>query len=439
MNTPKQQDPASQSYYQAPDLCPSLGAWLDRARLWHIEYGGYLSNHLTHNWVVMGAAHAPQERFQWWEDLYKNQLEDSPAREPGTLEPCRTCPPDQAVTEDNWLTCIERDRKGFAGYRDFFDGRISEIGASNTLRKYLPPLLPGLAGAALHPVIHTGWAMDAQHMPMLADGLAYMATAFQPLGTRPPQSPPAQLWSAHGQRPIEASLAFLKLALDRGFSDICDQASKTEEYLALQRGYFQHRMITFDDPKLPLGTALNEAAPLGLPAEGESLLPAIEEAVVLMSASLQASDNEFFVLHGLTSLHAVLTLLPHLEGKDQRNALAYWWRAAMAAVIVQDLPGIERSAASLQAWLDRRGEGDESPPKMTEDRRSWWRETLNSTLGSLDEHVPKAVYVHWRWSEWEVFSPDTLDLFEATARQVSKPHPEGDVGKNLRYERTFTD
>ena len=63
MNT-SQLSHAAGSYYRAPEMSASLAGWLDRARQWHIEYGGYLSNHLPHNWVVMGAAHAPDERFQ---------------------------------------------------------------------------------------------------------------------------------------------------------------------------------------------------------------------------------------------------------------------------------------------------------------------------------------------------------------------------------------
>ena len=430
---------ADSSYYKAPEMSVSLAGWLDQARQWHIEYGGYLSNHLTHNWVVMGAAHAPDERFRWWHDLYMHKLEQSPAREPGPLEPCRTCTPGEAITEETWLTCIEREREGFAGYRDFFDARISENGVSAVLRKYLPPLLPGLAGAALHPLIHTGWGMDANHEHMLADGLAYMATAFQPLATEAPHTPPTELWSPDGLTPIAATLAYLTKAREQGLSEISDEASKTEEYLSLERGYFQHRIITFDDSELPLGASLNEAGPLGLPALDEPLLPAIEECVVLLSAALRASKNEFFVLHGLTSLHAVLTLIPHLGAKDQRDAITHWWRAVMATLVSQDFPELERTVETVQGWVDGREAGQEqSPPQVDDEKRAWWRERLTSTLGSLDEHVPKAVYVFWRWSEWGVFGQDTVKLFEASAHDISQPHPGGEVDQHLWFSRAST-
>ena len=40
---------ADSSYYKAPEMSVSLAGWLDQARQWHIEYGGYLGS------LVVGA------------------------------------------------------------------------------------------------------------------------------------------------------------------------------------------------------------------------------------------------------------------------------------------------------------------------------------------------------------------------------------------------
>ena len=76
------------------------------------------------------------------------------------------------------------------------------------MRSAIPPLLPGLVGAAFHAVIHAGWATDVESIDMAGEGLAYMATAFQPLATDNPFEPP-QLWSTEGKNIIEATLEFL--------------------------------------------------------------------------------------------------------------------------------------------------------------------------------------------------------------------------------------
>lgn len=428
------------SYYKVPNMSVSLAKWLDKARQWDIEYGGYLSNHITHNWVVMGAAGASDAQMQWWEDLYTFKLPEQPAREPGDLEPPRLPLPDQIeITDENWRDHLQNTLEAYPAYRDFFDARLAELGISNVLRNYLPVLLPGLAGAALHPVIHTGWGVEANHTDMISDGLAYMATVYQPLGTDAHHRTPSDLWSSDAAGPIETSLKFLSKARERHLSPIAHEASKTDAYQQLKRGDFQHRIIAFNDPELPLGAALNAAGPIGLPGIEEPLDKAIEEMVVIIAAALWASDNEFFVLHGLTSLHAVLSLVPHLEPEDQRLALAYWWRAAMATMVSQELPGLSQTADILEDWRNRQAQGQLKAPRLGDEEKTWWLTALKGTLTSHDEHIPKAVYVLWRWAEWGVFSKNTIAVFHSAAKNIIKPHSSGEVHQNLWFSRAFSE
>lgn len=393
-----------------------------------MEYGGYLSNHLTHNLVVMSAAGASEERLQWWEDLYTNRLEEKPSREAGDLDLCRARREDEiAITQDNWRDHFSTTRIDILAYRDFFDAQVGRHGIAAAVREYLPSLLPGLAGAALHPLIHTGWGAEAGSPEMTADGLAYMATAHQPLGTDGRHDPPDPLWSPQAPGPIDAALSFLTGARARGLSRIAHEASQTPAYLELNRGSFQPRLIAFDDPALPLAAALNAVGPVGLPDLNEPLLGAIEETTALIAAALCGSDNEFFVLHGLTSLHALLVLLPCLEPADQRLALAHWWRAAMATVVAQDFPGLSETAEKLADWRTERGK----PAASAAVDGDWWAATLDEAMWSLDEHVPKAAYVLWRWSEWNAFSDATCQVFKSAAENLIKPKTSGKVHQNL--------
>lgn len=421
------------SYYKAPNMSASLAKWLDRARNWDIEYGGYLSNHMAHNWVVMGAANASDAQMRWWEDFYTLQLDEEPAREPGGLEPSRARLPDQVeITQENWRNHLQSTRQAYPAYRDFFDARVAELGVPAVLRDYLPALLPGLAGAALHPLIHTGWGVEANHADMICDGLAYLSTAYQPLATDTRHTPPTTLWSSDAAGPVEASLTFLSNASERDLSRIAYEAGETDAYQALKRGNFQPRLIAFDDPELALGAALNAAGPIGLPGVTVPLDNAVEEMVVVIAAALRASDNEFFVLHGLTSLHAVLCLAPHLEPEDQRLALAYWWRAAMATVVAEDLPGLSQTADILGDWRNRQVQQPDAH-QLSNKEKTWWLTALKGTLTSHDEHVPKAVYVLWRWAEWGIFSNSTIAVFEDAAKNIIKPHPSGEVHQNLWF------
>ncbi len=418
------------TYYKAPQMGVSLGDWLARSRRWDIEYGGYLSNHLSHNWLVMSAAGAAEEQMQWWQDLYTNRLAEKPAREAGDLEPARAWAADQVeISEANWRQHVQTTRIAFPAYRDFFDARIAELGLSATLHATLPPLLPGLAGAALHPLIHTGWGTEANSALMVAEGLAYMATAHQPLASDGRHAPPSPLWSPDAPGPLAAALGFLIHARGRDLARVAHDASQTEAYRRLRLGRFQPRLIAFNDPALPLGAALNGIGPLGLPAATEPLTDTIEEMTALLAAALCGSDNEFFVLHGLTSLHAVLALVPHLDADDQRQALSHWWRAAMATLVAQDFPGLSETAELLEGWQAKRKRSPRH--RLTAKQSDWWQTSVKEALASLDEHLPKAVYVLWRWTEWQAFSEATVALFEEAAKNLLKPHPSGPLHDNL--------
>ena len=264
---------------------------------------------------------------------------------------------------------------------------------------------------------------------MTAEGLAYMATAHQPLATDGRHNPPRPLWSPQAAGPIDAALAFLAHARAQDLSRIAREASQTAAYLKLGRGGFQPRLIAFDDPALPLAAELNAASPLGLPGVTEPIIGAIEAMTALMAAALRGSDNEFFVLHGLTSLHAVLVLLPHLTPTGQRSALAHWWRAAMATMVAQGCPGLTETGNLLAARKEERAQPASQRPAPQ--NRAWWRTALNDALTSLDEHTPKAVYVLWRWTEWDVFSGATANLLRNTAQNLVRPHPSGRLHENL--------
>ena len=434
------------TFYSTPHYSEHLQGWLKRGRNWHIEYGGYLSNHLTHNWIALDAAGAGYEKMQWWEQVYTTKATNSssnntpvnPATELSMLEAPRNNPIDYTqITDVNWLNNLQSTRIGFESYRDFFDAKIVELGLSACLKRYYPTLSEGLAGAALHPVIHTGWAVDVECNDMAAEGLAYMATAFQPLATGANHSnyQPCQLWSPDAPNILEA---LKQILTDDRTAKLTEQAyilSKTEDYKKLNRGKFQQRLITFDNPDEPMAQFLNNMVTLRLPKIGEDLTASIEVLTVIAAAAVYASDNEFFIVHGLTSLHAVLCVLPHLDDHAQRNALGYWFRALVAVVIVQGSPSVTDTIIMLEQWNARKEKGKTSGYQLNEELKTWWLQILQSTTESLDEHVPKTVYVLKRWAEWQTFSKASHDIFAKAARHITTPNESGGLEDNLWFGR----
>lgn len=428
-----------ENYYRAPDCKPEVHKWLARARKWDIEYKAYLSNHIAHNWVVMGGVKAPEETFQWWEDLYSNQLGEKPSREPGDLEEPRQYPGDYTVINRlNWRNNVQSTRVAFPAFRDFFDQELETMGIEKTLCTYLPELLPGLAGAALHPLIHAGWAADVKNADMLGEGLAYMATSYQPLATSEPHKPPENLWAEDGSDILDATVKYLTDPKVEEWTATAADASETSDYKAVNRGGFQHRIMAFNDPELDLAASLNDIGPVALPPLEESLTASIEQLTALAASCLLASDNEFFVLHGLTSLHGLLVMLPHLEPKDRRDAIVYWWRAFLATMVVQNRPCLDQALEIYSEWSNKKADAPE-PAVLTEERSAWWVDSISSVLKSRDEHVPKAVYVLWRWSAWSAFGSESSQLFERAARNLVRPHPSGEAHQHLWFAKSFSE
>ena len=416
-----------------------MHTWLKRGRNWHIEYEEYLSNHITHNWITLDAAGVSQDKMQWWEAVYINngvaKGSVSTSKELSMLEPPRPNALDYtAITEANWLNNLQTTRIAFESYRDFFDAKIAELGLSACLKRYYPALSEGMAGAALHPVIHTGWAVDVESVNMAAEGLAYMATAFQSLATGANHSN-YQLWSPDAPDIIEALKQILTDDRIPQLAKDANTLSKTEDYKKLNRGKFQQRLITFDSPNEPMAQFLNEMVTLKLPRIGKNLTASIEELTVIAAAAVYSSDNEFFIIHGLTSLHAVLCVLPHLDENAQRDALGYWFRALVAVIIIQGSPGVKDALTMLEQWDCDKNEEKAKGYQLADEQQEWWLQTLQSTTDSLDEHVPKTVYVLKRWAEWQVFSKASYDIYAKAALHIATPNESGGLEDNLWFSR----
>lgn len=437
------------SFYSKPNYSKHLYKWLKRGRNWHIEYDEYLSNHITHNWIALDAAGVSEDKMQWWQEVYINEgvVKDidkdavNAAKVPEMLEPPRSNPIDYtAITDANWLNNLQSIRIAFPLYRDFFDKKIAELGLSACLKRYYPALSEGMVGAALHAVIHTGWAVDVESDDMAAEGLAYMATAFQPLATSPNHSD-YQLWSPDAPHPIELLKHILTDDKVPQLAKDADALSKTEDYTKLNRGKFQQRLITFDNPNEPMAQFLNEMVTLRLPGINDDstdsdLTASIEALTVIVAAAVYSSDNEFFIVHGLTSLHAVLCVLPHLDEIAQRNALGYWLRALVSTIIIQGSPGVKDAITMLEKWNATKEGGKETDCyQLTNEQKAWWLQTLQSTTDSLDEHVPKTVYVLKRWAEWQVFSKNSNDIFAKAALHIATPNENGGLEGNLWFNR----
>ena len=140
-----------------------------------IEFHGFLSNHAKNAVIALDRLDAPETRVQqYWDDYtsltpYKLGLhkvvEDWEAVVPANLEDWTAW----RGKKYNWQRQVAFMNQELQRYNNDMNALVKE---------YAPSLLPGVAGALTHGIIHLGWAIDAQSPWMITEGLAYLNFAY---------------------------------------------------------------------------------------------------------------------------------------------------------------------------------------------------------------------------------------------------------------------
>jgi hypothetical protein len=357
-------------WYVAPSPAPVLHDWLQEySRKYDIHYKGYLWNHLDHNLVVMACTDeivsrktnvalgesngipSLEDRFSWWVKKYQETGLDPPRPVVGPN-----------ITEDNWLEHVSTSdllNTKYPEFLKFFDEQIRVHGVAECVSRYVPLICRGLSGSALHPIIHLGLGLEGHSGVMAAEGLAALCSANRRLGA---PEPPVMFTvgaatDSSSSEPVNTVLAatknFVMKALENSFfANLIKMAESNSKHTGLSK--FQLRMLAFADSNFEFGVALNEAMPLQERSSDPeaALVSAINQATAIITAAYLASDCEFFIIHGVTSLHSSLATMQFLTEEHQRNLLAHWWRAAMATLVVLDIPNHEVLLSMLKQWED---------------------------------------------------------------------------------------
>lgn len=290
------------------------------------EYQENLTNHLPmalHSLQCLGASPARLREFY---EVYASrfQAEQQP----------------NAALEFNLPACGWRQLRGKSdAYRPLlarFNELVAHRGTDVALSLTLPDLMSGVAAAAFHGVIRTAHAVQAGHTGELAAALAYWAWRWQPLC-----APSLGEWSI----PFDCWTMLLTQRASGWRSDgqrisiRMDEASRSDIYLALA----------------------GELAPAA------SFERRIAELAAFAVDRYVAAPN-FTVLHLITSLRALRTLLPWIQDSE-----------SMQAVVVHCV---------VAAYLAARP----APVNATSTvKAKSWPEVVSAAIASNDDHVIKLV------------------------------------------------
>lgn len=134
-------------------------------------------------------------------------------------------------------------------------------------------------------------------------------------------------------------------------------------------------------------------------------------------------------------------------------ALTHWWRTVMAVTVCQNTPGVlDRLLVALGPWLTAQtgatsesippaassmstasGGHDEAQAALSDalDDNTFWANAVEKSLTSEDEHVSKAVYCLWRWTEWTDMPAHSKVLFRQAAKNQLRPVPDNGTPDKL--------
>jgi questin oxidase-like protein len=268
------------------------------------EYRGGLSNHVSMGLFSLYALGGSAEQLSAFAEASWPSLE--PIASEHSTE----------VNQESFARLLGKPA-ALNGFRTLFQRELSSLGRSDTLRKYLPILLPGVGAAGFHALIRTGYGARFGDDQEVADGLSYWAIAFLPLGSL--DEPGSETEPLRVLRTIHESRALAEHELEGG--------------LILERMKIAAQLPGLD-------AAVASLQP------GEATLAKIAAAAVQLYTS---THGDFTALHTVTGAHALRVLLPYLA--QPARGLRYFWQAFVAAYVTIGAPALNEPApAAVPDW-----------------------------------------------------------------------------------------
>ncbi|MFH8567221.1 questin oxidase family protein [Streptomyces sp. NPDC017993] len=320
----------------------TLDEALERLHTTGPEFRGFLSNHGPMA-VEALVRHGQAGSVHRWVDHYATKLENVPS-------------PQSPLTDANWQQAMGDPRR-VTDWTLYMARQVEERPWREVLAEWWPQLLPGIAGAATHPVIRVGHAVrtlldegeEAPRIAELAHALGYWAARHTPL--------PVTVRPTGTASPADALAALPHVA---------------DQRVGVLKGLAQ----------LP-GTDGWQTAAEAVDAPQEPDAARAQLAALVRAATHRYLDyghgDEVLLVHAATAPNAVLRTLPALPRELWAPSLGAAWAAsaALTAVYTPDepLPALRTGALEPEEVFARAAaHGDEHAIKLTDtalDVASW--------------------------------------------------------------------
>ncbi|KAL1919990.1 uncharacterized protein VTP21DRAFT_1136 [Calcarisporiella thermophila] len=340
----------------------------------HIEYNGdrRFSNHAVHTLLTTYALGATPKRL---EEIYKHFQ--------SFLDPLPQ--PKIEINEDNFDKYLGK-REHYRDYLDFFDRLIEKEGIKAVFDKYGPGFFPYSIGQAIHPLIHLGFGMEFNNKLVVAEALAFAAFTHFPYATVVVQTFPEhedQTGSTSSGSTHSGGKSILEI-LDAIHKDPRIDKIYTHNWNSMRLSSHIQRVLDLGGPVLQEYLQQWEFPADPVNVVNQKLRELLRASALVYASSWTDSPRlDFFLMHVLTSSHAVRVLIPFLSIKDRVKLLRVHFVALVAVYITRKRPAI--NAQKVLEYI--------SPTlPQGEDEESWgWNRAIELAINHPDEHFPKVI------------------------------------------------
>ncbi|CEG40074.1 proteasome subunit beta type [Plasmopara halstedii] len=344
-----------------------------------VEYNSYLSNHLLHAVVALHDLGANEQKIADYAAHYSQKLDVEDPDHEDVYEHAAT----KSMLDDDQIQMLLGKRQNYDALLAYYAQDVKKFGVDGAVRKHLPHLYSGLAGALMHGIIQLGYAYHIGGDRLVAEGLAYLHYSYLPFNE--PIMPLSQnlLLQFTRQTVYEVVDAVTSNAFLRSEQDRVMSISPVKD---LDIGWIQRGLnvlsghLTHNSPRAFafLWEKVNEFDFSDF--DGTHALDMIMWLYVMLQ------HNDFIVLHAVTSAWSIQRLENLLSLSDRTKAWRVWFHVALSALITSRARDFRMQ--------------DVCPPEQELNSRlaelpTWYqlREMTIALPGFPDEHVYKLVQV----------------------------------------------
>ncbi|PVH99172.1 hypothetical protein DM02DRAFT_594711 [Periconia macrospinosa] len=272
-------------------------------------------NHTPH---ILGSAYILGGTAEHLNNIYDEEAKD--------LEPWKDSPGE--ISPEDWRDFLGK-REYQRSYVYFFEDQLASKNYDwkILMQDYMfdgeNPLINGLVSGLGHPLIHLGYAYELNSRTIAIEALALAACSYSSLHKY--TDDPGYTKPSHYQSTSLLEI-LQRVKDDKRFDGLYEHRSGdiTKVFEEREEALLEHwNAWELSDPKKQFEQSQQSAV------------------AILVGTELPAKSRyDFFLVHLLTSSHAVRILLPLIPAKFHTSLVRQWWLFALAVYIAQTRPGI---------------------------------------------------------------------------------------------------